>query len=300
MIFVQRPAAPPASLDLENPDSAGARELAEARQHYNDTGERPPVSHFEAYARADVKAALTALFHGKCAYCESKVSGSSQTDIEHYRPKGGVEGQPDHQGYWWLAMRWDNLVLSCMHCNQHRRQLILDPEMSEAEIEAAIIANDLETTGKKNAFPTEDGNHVTEPDTGVQGERPLLIDPTVTDPEPLFDWTSRDERAMIMPRNGDARAETTKDVLGLNRRWLCEQRMTVLADLALSMESLRAMVAEIGNAATDGEARIAQMAASQHLRAIARKCGAREPHAAIARKFLAQARNVLADATQPA
>jgi hypothetical protein len=174
--------------------------------------------------------------------------------------------------------------------------LNLSPELSVDEIKAAIIANDLETTGKKNAFPTEDGIYVTHPDVDVGTEKPLLIDPTVTDPEPLFDWTDRDDFALALAKGGDARADTTIKVLGLNRRWLCEQRMSVLADMTLAMESVRAMVAAVESATTDGEARIAQMGALQHLKAIAAKCGVERPHAAVARKFLAQAREVLAAA----
>jgi len=128
----------------------------------------------------------------------------------------------------------------------------------------------------------------------VTTEQPLLNNPTETAPEPLIDRTDRGNFAMAITKNGNPRAETTIKVLGLNRRWLCEQRMSILADLMLHMENLRAMVVEIESASTDGEARIAQIAAHGHLKAIAAKCDDKRPHAALARKFLAQAKQVLA------
>jgi len=43
----------------------------------------------DIYAHEDVKAALKAMQHDKCAFCESKVSHIAYGDVEHYRPKGG-------------------------------------------------------------------------------------------------------------------------------------------------------------------------------------------------------------------
>ncbi|HBL27345.1 MAG TPA: hypothetical protein DD490_10975 [Acidobacteria bacterium] len=78
---------------------------------------------------------LENVFHGKCAYCETKATRWSPHG-EHFRPKGGVtckipgqeglhvgrctdvDGQAiDHPGYFWLAYHWWNLVPSCEKCN---------------------------------------------------------------------------------------------------------------------------------------------------------------------------------------
>jgi hypothetical protein len=69
------------------------------------------------------------VFHGKCAYCEGKVTPQSYGDAEHWRPKGAVtvrngakrvvverDGTP-HPGYWWLAYEWTNLLPACEACN---------------------------------------------------------------------------------------------------------------------------------------------------------------------------------------
>jgi hypothetical protein len=71
---------------------------------------------------------LQHVFDGKCAYCESTISGSSYGDAEHWRPKGAVSTLPDdeevtpvtgenNRGYYWLAYRSENLLPACEKCN---------------------------------------------------------------------------------------------------------------------------------------------------------------------------------------
>jgi len=55
----------------------------------------------------------------KCWYSESRNSGSDK-DVDHFRPKGSVLEDPDHEGYWWLAFKWKNYRYSCTWCNQRR------------------------------------------------------------------------------------------------------------------------------------------------------------------------------------
>ena len=195
MIHVQRIPVPP-SLDLAVATSAGARELDRAKEHLKKNVTDLPAFKFSAYAGENVRDALKEMFHNKCAYCESQIAGSNDTNVEHYRPKGGISGNDDHPGYWWLAMDWSNLVLSCTHCNQTRKQVLLTPDMTEADILKAIIAKKKTTLGKLDAFPTEDNLWGTDPAT-VGTERPLLLDPSVTDPEPLLTWTDRRSFALI-------------------------------------------------------------------------------------------------------
>jgi uncharacterized protein (TIGR02646 family) len=62
---------------------------------------------------------LAKLRKNKCWYSESKNSGSDK-DVEHFRPKGAVADDPDHEGYWWLAFDYQNYRYSCQWCNQRR------------------------------------------------------------------------------------------------------------------------------------------------------------------------------------
>ena len=63
------------------------------------------------YRNAEVRQTLVAMFHGKCAYCESRITHVDYGHIEHYRPKAGPSGRPD------LAFEWSNLLLACGICN---------------------------------------------------------------------------------------------------------------------------------------------------------------------------------------
>lgn len=67
----------------------------------------------------DLSKDLGKLSNYKCWYSESKNSGSDK-DVDHFRPKGSVSEDPDHEGYWWLAFDWKNYRYSCTWCNQHR------------------------------------------------------------------------------------------------------------------------------------------------------------------------------------
>jgi len=60
------------------------------------------------YRHAQIKDALDALFHGKCAYCESKIKHVAYPHIEHYRPKSKFPN---------LTFDWENLLLACGVCN---------------------------------------------------------------------------------------------------------------------------------------------------------------------------------------
>lgn len=60
------------------------------------------------YKTNDVKTALQAIYHGKCAFCEQKIEFPH---VEHFRPKNI---------YYWLTYSWDNLLFACQGCNSHK------------------------------------------------------------------------------------------------------------------------------------------------------------------------------------
>lgn len=62
----------------------------------------------EKYRHAAVKETLVRMFHGKCAYCESKITHVDYGHIEHFRPKSLF---PDR------TFEWTNLFLACGVCN---------------------------------------------------------------------------------------------------------------------------------------------------------------------------------------
>jgi hypothetical protein len=118
MIRIQRPADAPAVLK-----SKGKKHAAEMCARYDadpttdDLDPKPTI-----YAHETVKNALLKLQHGKCAFCECKVTHQQYGDVEHFRPKKGYkqkDGDPlGRPGYYWLAYEWTNLLVSCQICNQ--------------------------------------------------------------------------------------------------------------------------------------------------------------------------------------
>ncbi len=229
---------------------------------------------------------LEALFHGKCAYCESRYDLNAPVDIEHFRPKGGVEGT-NHPGYWWLAAEWTNLLPSCIDCNRRRYQQTPEP--------FASLSSGLDTgrplgfvavkTGKETSFPiSANGIRITaEPALGtleaaIAAEQSLLLDPCRDDPnqhltylidrrEPLgivypagssqivlpplagpADATSRIENAARLA-GASVRGAVSIQVYGLNRLALVQERTRLLRKL----EFLGELVIEMSSAADELE-----------------------------------------------
>lgn len=132
---------------------------------------------FGAYSTPAVKAQLTVVFGRKCAFCESLLAGTQSGDIEHYRPKGGVIIDPvppetvkiKKNGYYWLAAKWSNLLISCADCNRPRTQLDYNDV-------ARVV-------GKSNYFPLVDEATRASGPRGLRNEVPLLLNPCIDDPE---------------------------------------------------------------------------------------------------------------------
>lgn len=100
---VDKPSDPPAGLvtiqkEIEEQLQEKKERFSWEGQHYSEP----------------VKEQLDNLYHGKCAYCESKLIALDTEElytIEHYRPK---KGEP---AYWWLGNEWTNLFPLCKRCN---------------------------------------------------------------------------------------------------------------------------------------------------------------------------------------
>lgn len=66
---------------------------------------------------------LSLLGQSKCWYSESR-NATSDKNIDHFRPKGRVEEDPAHEGYWWLAFNWQNYRYASQWCNQRRNDKV--------------------------------------------------------------------------------------------------------------------------------------------------------------------------------
>ena len=150
------------------------------------------------YGDPSVKKKLINAQHHKCCFCEAKVTHVAYGDVEHFRPKAGYRQKPgdplERPGYYWLAYDWDNLLFACQICNQRY---------------------------KRNLFPlTDPRNRASSHHQNHNGEAPVFIDPSQTDPERFITFRAEIPYAI----NGNLRGEQTIPALGLDRANLTTHR----------------------------------------------------------------------------
>ena len=188
---------------------------------------------FTVYADKEVRKQLKKMSHGKCAYCESKITSIYNGDIEHFRPKGGYgETNPiTKPGYYWLASDWNNLLFACPFCNQTNTHEIYDNNVIREIVQ-----------GKLNQFPLLTENYRLNYDHGniffsdptnykialelEETERLLLKPCTDTDIEKYFEY---DEIGLITPSIGldnfeESKAKTSIRIYALQRIGLVQSR----------------------------------------------------------------------------
>jgi uncharacterized protein (TIGR02646 family) len=225
MLHVEPPPAPPG---LSTAKAEAERAALHAYYAIAANKNLPYAKGFHAYQADGVREALTAAFHGKCAYCETYYAATQPSDVEHFRPKGGVTivgSKPVPPGYWWLASDWLNLLPSCIDCNRPRKQ--------------DFPAGMPKTAGKANRFPigSERSRRF---DPGAEAkERRLLLHPYLDDPEKHLRFVAgtdsiRDgEIEPTRSRSGraDRQGATSIEVYALQRRGLVEKRGAVVRKL---------------------------------------------------------------------
>src|SRR5579864_5223803 len=169
----------------------GRRRLGDRRE-YEQTA-TVPVSFAPHWAKADVKGLLHAMQGRICAYCGV---GTNGLDVDHFRPKGAIDDDDAHGGYWWLAYECSNYFLGCTVCNRIR---------------------------KKTSFPLLPGATRCEYHTRgtIGAEMRVLLDPTE---DPVDEWLTigpDDVTGRLIPNPGlnageQSRVQDAIDLLGLN------------------------------------------------------------------------------------
>lgn len=197
------------------------RERAEAArdqmiQDWTDTGKPPnPEKHQKIWAEFK-ELFLHEVFHEKCAYCEANALVTGPFHVEHYRPKKAVTEQRQpitHTGYFWLALEWYNLLLSCHHCNtsysgSRRKKTIGHPGK----------ANEFRITGRRVPQPSPDP---TQWQTELVHEQPLLLNPYFDDPAQHIAF---DHMGVAYAKGNSERGKETIEVCNLNRQELITAR----------------------------------------------------------------------------
>lgn len=230
--------AKPASLTA--PNGVGHREHLRAARYYGQAHTK--AYGFAHYKEPDVIMALNTLFHNKCAYCEGKITNTGPIDVEHFRPKGRIEGVLNHPGYWWLATEWSNLLSSCIDCNRGRYQTLLDIEDGHRLTQGERLS------GKHDHFPVAGSRASCATDDHTL-ESPWLIDPTCVDPSEHIDWKIVADRplAVSVSQNG----QTSIELFGLNRSKLAEARRELQLKLDEEFLCLKATISKIAKEPTD-------------------------------------------------
>lgn len=243
MIYVNRNKVdPPRVLVIEG--GLGYQETQKVIAHFsNPVTAKLPFKDFLAYKNEEVKNLLFIIFNQKCAYCETRFAAAYTGDIDHFRPKGKVvEKLPGKKkgtninkvlsknGYYWMAAKWDNLVLSCKDCNSARRHKL--PDNSEIVI------------GKQEQFPLIDETYrIKQPDVGeLESEESarLIVNPCTEDPEKFFEYD--EGMGVIKERQGLIdkallKARKSIDVYALHRSELCDERKRMTNAILERIES---------------------------------------------------------------
>lgn len=295
MIHVPRTVPEPAVLQARNRRGQTEIEqvIAKAEQLITDAGLDISTAHvetivgalqdlrhdFSLYKRSEVKDSLTAIFLGKCAYCESMYASTQPMDVEHHRPKAGVQDERTgallRPGYYWLASSWLNLLPSCIDCNRVREQM---------------AGTWIGSLGKGNRFPLEPGTRRMRwhNDGDIRDERPLLLDPCVDDPQ----------EHLLFLANGTVdglsdRGRVSIDIYGLGRSGLVWERrhrariVEFRLDMLASLSLLRLQFQQDGTVRPGWVELVEELVLSVGQQ-LDRMGDAAEPYAGMARQLIAR------------
>jgi uncharacterized protein (TIGR02646 family) len=121
----------------------------------------PTDAELSRYRHPQIKAALIAETHGKCAYCESKLTHIAYGDVEHVVPKS-----VDPSG----RFKWENLTIACDRCNTNKgdNEGFVDPNADEPK-EHFIFQGPM-------VLPLPHSDKALATERGLKLNRPELVD----------------------------------------------------------------------------------------------------------------------------
>lgn len=217
----------------------------------------------------DLKGTLKSASHDKCWYCES-IDIRSDNAVDHFRPKNAVAECPGHEGYWWLAFKWENFRFCCTYCNCRR----ID-QMTGID------------GGKAAHFPLRDeARRAKTPADDLGDEEPMLLDPAVS-ADPGLLWFDENGQAAPNPicnsPNGylSSRVENSIRFYHLNHPGVVDQRKALCSEIRRRLVEADRYFKKYSDG--DGTARGAFDDAIKDLKG---RLAARAPHSATARAML--------------
>ncbi len=160
------------------------------------------------YGNKDITDKLDSIYHSKCAYCESKVNVSGFDRIEHYRPKSI---------YYWMALSWSNLLISCEICN-NAKDVLFETKNERAKYKKETLKELHNKTTEYDAL-----------------EQPLLINPEQETTESLAShFNFNIEKCEIEAKT--ERMKYTISTCDLNRDLLVKVRYSIKNDITKAIE----------------------------------------------------------------
>lgn len=217
MISLQRQrAVPPIHRNFHDPKHRElARRLVEDQRRIrrHEIDKHP----FDSGIWKDAKEQLLDETKGKCAYCEAPTDVIAYGDVEHYRPKSI---------YWWFAYSLENYLVSCAICNQRFKKdkfPIGGPKWRAPRVSKNTTDQKLDELAATIVPDPLVALEVQQYEADHLAEDPLLVNPYITDPEPIFAWRPDDilEEVELVPNSATADSARFVDqalkVYGLNR-----------------------------------------------------------------------------------
>lgn len=178
-----------------------------------------------------IKPALEEVSKGKCWYCETGQT-RAPNDVDHFRPKSSVAECDGHTGYYWLAIKLENLRLSCQFCNRYGSE-----------------ATRSRPGGKADRFPLMDeSQRCSDPSGDLNGESPVLLDPTCVD-DPSLLWIDEFGRPTTNPDKAPAASEAEHrvvasiSILNLDEKRIVDERLRVSMQVTEVIETAEAISA---------------------------------------------------------
>lgn len=226
---------------------------------------------FSGYENGTNKDKIRGITKGNCSYCGIRTTDVTQLEVEHYRPKKRLDirkhefvlhNKTNHQlvnntiatvrhGYFMHGNDYKNLTPSCPICNKgiKKKQSVL------------VVGKELVygvSFGKRNYFPvlhTRFRGKKVDLRIGesavlrITNEIPLLYNPYIDDPNSLFRYKSfinidgafylKVAAQRSIDKVDRLKATISINLLGLNRKGLCEKRYKILLSLSHLAKSMK-------------------------------------------------------------
>lgn len=158
---------------------------------------------------------LETIYQNKCGYCETDTTAGAPMQVEHYRPKAKVTEDATHEGYYWVAYEWSNLLLSCAKCNNKKR--------NRFPVQGIRVSNPVLGV---SGVPDDDSRLANS--TFFQSEQASLLHPEIDSVEDFFIFKPDGK---IEALNSNPRALETIKMCNLNRPELVVKRLGILNKL---------------------------------------------------------------------